>query len=258
MMAKIAAVTGGAQGIGLGICRSLAREGYHLAFCDLHDEPIVQEAIDGLRSIGAEVLYVRADVSSADDRAAFLTAIRERYSGLNLLVNNAGISPPRRVDILEADEESFDRVLRVNLRGPYFLTRAAARWMVDQAGAASDYSGCIVNISSFSATVASTDRGDYCISKAGVAMATKLWAVRLAEFGIPVYEVRPGIIRTGMTAPVQGKYDTLIAQGLLPQARWGLPEEDVGRAVAMLARGDLPYSTGQVVQVDGGFTLQRL
>lgn len=256
-MSRVAAVTGGGRGIGLGICRSLAADGYDLALCGLRDEEAVANVLDELRKAGSAVLYVRADVASAPDRAAFLDAIRARHGRLDLLVNNAGIAPPRRADILDAEEASFDRVIEVNLRGPYFLTQAAARWMIEQSRAGSSYSGCIVNISSFSATVTSVDRGDYCISKAGAAMATRLWAVRLAEFGINVYEVRPGIVRTDMTAPVQARYDRLIQEGILPQARWGLPE-DVGRAVAMLARGDLAYSTGQVIQVDGGFNLQRL
>jgi len=162
-----------------------------------------------------------------------------------------------RADILEASEESFQRLMRINLQGPYFLTQAAANWMIEQSRSNRLFRGCIVNISSISATVASPSRGEYCISKAGVSMATQLWATRLGEFGIGVYEVRPGVIKTDMTAPVTEKYDKLIAEGLCVQPRWGMPE-DVGRAVAMLVRGDLPYSTGQVIMVDGGMTLQRL
>jgi 3-oxoacyl-[acyl-carrier protein] reductase len=172
-------------------------------------------------------------------------------------VNNAGVAPKVRADVLEATEESFERVMRINLQGPYFLTQAVANWMVEQRREDEDFGGCIVNVSSISASVASPNRGEYCISKAGLSMATRLWAARLGEFGIPVYEVRPGVIKTDMTEPVQEKYDRLIDQGLLVQSRWGLPE-DVGRAVAMLVRGDLPYATGQVLVVDGGLTLQRL
>jgi 3-oxoacyl-[acyl-carrier protein] reductase len=176
---------------------------------------------------------------------------------LHVLVNNAGVAPKVRADILEASEESFERLIKINLQGPYFLTQAVANWMVSQKNADPAFEGCIVNISSISASVASPNRGEYCISKAGISMATKLWAVRLSEFGIPVYEVRPGIIKTDMTAAVQAKYDALIAEGLLLQPRWGLPE-DVGRAVAMLVRGDMAYSTGQVFVVDGGLTVERL
>jgi 3-oxoacyl-[acyl-carrier protein] reductase len=167
------------------------------------------------------------------------------------------VAPKVRADLLEATEESYERVMRINLQGPYFLTQAAARWMVQQRQQDPGYAALIVNISSISATVASPSRGEYCISKAGVSMATKLWAARLGEFGIPVYEIRPGIVKSDMTKPVTEKYDKLIAEGLCVQARWGMPE-DVGRAVAMLVRGDLAYSTGQVILVDGGLTLPRL
>ncbi len=186
-----------------------------------------------------------------------IAAIKEKYGQLNLLVNNAGIAPRSRDDILDATEEEFDRVLQTNLKGPYFLTQLAANWMVQQLQANGEFQGCIINVSSISATLASVARGEYCISKAGISMATQLWAVRLAEFGIPVFEVRPGIIATDMTAAVQEKYDQLIAEGLIPQGRWGQPE-DTGRVVAALARGDFAYSTGQVILVDGGLTLGRL
>ncbi|MBD3244273.1 MAG: SDR family oxidoreductase, partial [Chitinivibrionales bacterium] len=166
-------------------------------------------------------------------------------------------APRERRDLLEATEESFDHVLGVNLRGPYFLTQAAARWMLEQSEAGGDYRGCIITVSSVSATMASVNRGEYCVAKAGLAMAVKLWAVRLAPHGIPVYEIRPGIIETDMTAGVKGQYDERIAGGLVPQLRWGAPA-DVGRAAAALVRGDLAFSTGQVVMVDGGLALSRL
>jgi 3-oxoacyl-[acyl-carrier protein] reductase len=210
-----------------------------------------------LKKLGAEVLYCRADVTDKNARAGMMGEIRKRFGRLNVLVNNAGVAPKVRADILEATEESYEWVMKINLQGQYFLTQAAASWMVEQKKADASFVGCIVNISSVSATVASTSRGEYCISKAGVSMATQLWAARLGEFNIPVYEIRPGIIQTDMTAAVKEKYDRLIGQGLLVQARWGVPE-DIGKAVAMLARGDLAYSTGQVIMVDGGQTVQRL
>jgi len=253
---RVAAITGGGRGIGLGISEKLAREGFDLAICGQREERDV-ESLEGLRKLGVQVLYQRADISKAEDREAFLAAIRERFGRLDALVNNAGIAPKVRADILEAGEESFDELISVNLRGPYFLTQKAARWMIDQKRADADFKGCIINITSISATVASTNRGDYCLAKAALGMSSRLWAVRLAEFGIPVYEVRPGVIKTDMTAGVEGKYDALIAGGLVPQNRWGFPD-DVGKAVSMLARGDLPYSTGQVLMVDGGLTLPRL
>ncbi len=256
-MKKVALITGAARGIGLGIADCLAHEGYDLAVADIQDESAAAEAINKLRTYGADVLYCKSDVSVPEEREHLLRQIRTRFGRLDLLVNNAGVAPKERRDLLEATEESFEWVLRVNLQGPYFLTQAVANWMIEQRRAAADFSGCIVNISSISATVASPNRGEYCISKAGVSMATSLWAVRLAEFGIPVYEVRPGIIRTDMTAGVQAKYEKLISEGLLLQARWGTPE-DVAKAVAMLARGELAYSTGQVIMVDGGYSVPRL
>jgi NAD(P)-dependent dehydrogenase (short-subunit alcohol dehydrogenase family) len=210
-----------------------------------------------LRQLGAETLYVRADVSATAARRRLLDAVREKFGRLNVLVNNAGVAPKVRADILEATEDSFDWVLKVNLQGPYFLTQECARWMIEQKKADPDWRGCVINISSVSATEASVNRGEYCISKAGLSMATQLWASRLGEFDIPVFEIRPGIIRTDMTASVQAKYDALIAEGLLVQARWGMAEE-VGKAAAVLVRGDLSYSTGQVLMVDGGLTLRRL
>lgn len=257
MTRRVALITGAARGIGLGIARCLAAENCDLVVCDIHPDEAVQGALDELRVHGADVLYCRADVTDREARARMLDEIRAHFGRLNVLVNNAGVAPRVRADILEATEESYDWVMNVNLKGPYFLTQAVANWMIEQRRADPNFAGCIVNISSISATVASVSRGEYCISKAGVSMATKLWAARLGEFGISVYEVRPGVIQTDMTAAVQAKYDKLIAEGLTIQPRWGYPD-DVGRAVAMLVRGDLPYSTGQVIMVDGGMTLQRL
>jgi NAD(P)-dependent dehydrogenase (short-subunit alcohol dehydrogenase family) len=256
-MKRVALVTGAGRGIGLGIARCLAREGCDLAVNDIHEREVVAQALAELSGLGADVLYCRADVGDGAARGRMLEAVRERFGRLHVLVNNAGVAPSVRADILDATEESYERVMRINLQGPYFLTQAAANWMVAQAKADAGFAGCVVNISSISATVASPSRGEYCVSKAGVSMATKLWAVRLAEFGIPVYEVRPGIIQTDMTAAVKEKYDRLIGEGLLLQNRWGLPE-DIGRAVAMMVRGDIAYSTGQVVMVDGGFGVERL
>jgi 3-oxoacyl-[acyl-carrier protein] reductase len=256
-MRKVALVTGGGRGIGLGIARCLAADGCDVAVCGLRPEEMVSGALDELRDLGADVLYCRADVADGEARSHMLNQIRQHFGRLHVLINNAGVAPEVRADILEATEASYERVMRINLQGPYFLTQVVAKWMIEQHEASEDFEGCIVNISSISATVASPSRGEYCISKAGVSMATKLWAVRLGEYGIPVYEIRPGVIKTDMTKPVQDKYDRLISEGLMVQARWGLPE-DVGRAVAMLVRTDLPYSTGQVIMVNGGMTLPRL
>ena len=254
---KVALVTGAGRGIGLGIARHLARESCNVVICDIHAEEAVGDALAGLREAGAETLYCRADVTDPAARAAMLEAVREKFGALHVLVNNAGVAPLVRADILEAGEESYERVMRINLQGPFFLTQAVANWMIEQQERDQDFRGCIVNISSISAQVASPSRGEYCLSKAGVSMATRLWSARIGDFDIPVYEVRPGIIRTDMTAKVREKYDKLIGDGLCVQRRWGFPD-DVGRAVAALVRGDLAYSTGQVIMVDGGMTLQRL
>jgi NAD(P)-dependent dehydrogenase (short-subunit alcohol dehydrogenase family) len=256
-MKRVALVTGGGRGIGLGIAQCLAREGLDLAICGMREEAAAAESLSVLRGLGAEVLYVQADVGDTLARRRLIEAVRGHFGCLHVLVNNAGIAPKVRADVLEASEESFVEVLRTNLQGPYFLTQAVARWMIAQKQADAAFRGCIVNVSSISATVASVSRGDYCISKAGVGMATQLWAARLGEFDLPVYEVRPGVIRTDMTSGVVAKYDKLLAEGLAPQARWGQPD-DVGKAVAALVRGDFCYSTGAVIMVDGGLTVPRL
>ncbi len=256
-MSKVALITGAGRGIGLGIAKALAAEGCDIVVGDIHPREVVAKALDELRELGAEALYCIADVSDPEARARMLDQISTKFGRLDVLVNNAGVAPKVRADILEATEESYDWVMGINLKGPYFLTQAVANWMIAQQKEDEGFEGCIVNISSISATVASPSRGEYCISKAGVSMATQLWAARLGEFGIPVYEIRPGVIKTPMTETVTAKYDKLIAEGLTIQPRWGFPE-DVGKAVAMLVRGDLPYSTGQVIMVDGGMTVQRL
>lgn len=256
-MKKAVLVTGGSRGIGLGISRCLAAEGCDIVVCGTRPEEQVREAMDELRAFGVDAIYFRADVGDRKARDRLLSGINARFGRLNVLVNNAGVAPQVRTDILEATEESYERVMRINLRGPYFLTQAVAKWMLEQQQEHGHFEGCIVNISSISATVASPNRGEYCISKAGLTMSTQLWAARLGEYGIPVYEVRPGVIKTDMTRAVEAKYDQLISEGLLVESRWGMPE-DVGRAVAVLVRGDLPYATGQVLVVDGGLTLQRL
>lgn len=256
-MKPVALVTGGSRGIGFGCAQHLANAGFDLAINGVRDAASVAEPLDALRALGAEVAYCQGDIGSAASRAAILDGVRSAFGRLNVLVNNAGVAPKERRDLLEATEESFDYVVGTNLRGAYFLTQAAARWLVEQHQAGPDFRGAIINVSSISATVASINRGEYCIAKAGLSMATQLFAARLGEYGIPVYEVRPGVIRTDMTSGVTEKYDRLIADGLCVSPRWGTPD-DVGRAVSALARGDFPYSTGQVIMVDGGLTIPRL
>jgi NAD(P)-dependent dehydrogenase (short-subunit alcohol dehydrogenase family) len=254
---KVALVTGGARGIGFGIALELARAGYTLVVSGRRTVEQTADALAQIREHAPDSIYIPADVSITDDRTHLLRSVEAGFGRIDVLVNNAGIAPRVRADILEASEESFDELLSTNLRGPFFLTQAVAAWMIRQQSAEPAARRAIVNIGSISATVASTNRGDYCISKAGIAMATQLWAARLAEHRIGVYEVRPGIIASDMTAGVRAKYDALIEQGLLLDKRWGTPE-DVGRAVRVLVSGDLAYATGQVLVVDGGLTLQRL
>jgi 3-oxoacyl-[acyl-carrier protein] reductase len=254
---KVALVTGGSRGIGLGVAKELADSGFDLAISGRRGPSEVAGVLMELEALGAKTVYCPSDVADLSGHLKLLDQVHQRFGRLDVLVNNAGVAPLVRADILEATPESFDRLIGINLRGPYFLTQAAARRMIEQRKLDPNFRGSIVNVSSVSATAASTNRGDYCISKAGVAMATQLWAVRLAEFGIDVYEVRPGIIATDMTAGVKEKYDAMIAAGLTVERRWGSPA-DVGKAVAILARGDLPYATGQVLLVDGGMSLKRL
>ena len=250
-------ITGGSRGIGYGIAEHLANAGFDLAINGVRPEEAVRDALEALRNRGSDVIYCPGDIASAQDRVAMLQYIMAHFGRLNVLVNNAGVAPKERRDILEATEESFQYVLSTNLQGAYFLTQAAANWMIAQQSDQADFWGCIINVSSISATVASVNRGEYCVAKAGLSMATQLFAVRLGEYNIPVYEIRPGVIKTDMTAGVTAKYDALIDSGLCVQKRWGFPD-DVGRAVAALAKGDFPYSTGQVIMVDGGMTLPRL
>ncbi|OGV50154.1 MAG: 3-ketoacyl-ACP reductase [Lentisphaerae bacterium GWF2_52_8] len=256
-MKRTALVTGGTRGIGLGIARRLAMEGFDLAISGLRAEGEISGVIAELEKLGAELLYCRSDIASSRDREAMLLSVKQKFGQLNVLVNNAGIAPAERRDLLDATEESFEKVIRTNLQGPYFLTQQAARWLVSQKESDPSFPAAIINVSSVSATMVSVNRGEYCLSKAGVAMATQLWAARLGEYGIPVYEVRPGITRTDMTSGVAEKYDRLIAEGLVPMRRWG-EADDVGRAVAALARGDMPYASGTVINVDGGLSIPRL
>ena len=251
---RVALVTGGTRGIGLGIARALAADGWRLALCGVRPPDEVREL---LGSFEGRAEYWQADVGSQDDRARLADAIAARHGAVNALVNNAGRAPRVRADILEATEESFEELVRINLQGPYFLTQAIAKQMVERRASNASFSGAVVFVTSVSAEMASVMRGEYCVSKAGLAMAVRLFAVRLAPAGIPVYEVRPGIIATDMTAAVREMYDARIAGGLVPEGRWGQPE-DVGRTVAALLRGDAPYATGSVIHVDGGLAVPRL
>ncbi len=260
MERPVSLVTGAGRGIGRGIAIELAKLGHAVAINYAGNAGAADECLQLVRAAGGDGLTVRADIASTEDRARLVQTVLDAYGRIDLLVNNAGVAPDVRADILEAGEASFDRLININLKGPYFLTQLVARQMIEQVkgGAVSSFGlPRIVTITSVSAYTASVNRGDYCVAKAGLAMLTALYAARLAEYGINVYEVRPGVIATEMTAGVKEKYDGLIAQGAWPLRRWGQPE-DVGRAVAAIARGELPYSTGEVLNVDGGFHLRTL
>ncbi len=260
----IAIVTGASRGIGKAIAVELASLGYNLVVNHFDstpqgepDESFARQAQKEIENVGAQCEVLRGDVSSAEDRTRLVDFTKSKFGRADLLVNNAGVAPLKRSDILEATEESFDRVMAINLKGPYFLTQSVANWMIQQKTQYPDRTFRIVNIGSASAYTSSPNRGEYCVSKAGLSMMTKLYADRLAEYGINVFEIRPGIISTDMTTVVKDKYDKLIAEGVTPIKRWGQPE-DVAKAVGAIAQGRLDFSTGEVINVDGGFHLKRL
>ena len=260
----VAIVTGGSRGIGRGIALELAKLGYDIVIGHFDftvdgkpDESKGLQTQKDIKALGAKCEVLRVDVSKAQDRAKLVDAAKNKFGRCDFLMNNAGVAPSKRLDLLEATEESFDRVLNINLRGPYFLTQKVANWMVEQKKAHPERNYRIVNTSSISAYTSSPARGEYCVSKAGISMMTMLYADRLSEFGIGVFEVRPGIIETDMTAVVKEKYTKLIGEGLTPIKRWGQPE-DIAKAVGAIAEGRLDFCTGQVINVDGGFHLRRL
>lgn len=256
-MKKTALITGGTRGIGFGIAKALAKENYDLAINGVRDESAALEALEELRELGARVVYCQGNIASAEDRERIIEKAYGEMGTINVLVNNAGIAPRERLDILETSVENFREVLNTNLEGPFFLTQIIAKRMAHTKQNNHAFDATIIFVTSISATVASINRGEYCISKSGLAMTNLLFAVRMSEYNIPVYEIRPGVIATDMTSKVQDKYDELFEGGMALQARWGTPE-DVGKAVASLTRGDFPYSTGQVINVDGGMLIDRL
>jgi NAD(P)-dependent dehydrogenase (short-subunit alcohol dehydrogenase family) len=265
-MNQLALITGASRGIGRGIALELAKLGFDLVINYASNCAAAQQtAADCVAAALAENKKIRAeicqaDIAKAEDRCGLIDFAKTNFGRLDLLVNNAGVAPLVRADILEASEDSFDRLISINVKGPYFLTQLAAQWMIQQRKSnpsAKTSTLKIITVSSISAYTASTNRGDYCIAKAALAMLTPLYAARLAEYGIHVYEIRPGVISTEMTDPVKEKYDKLISEGLTPIQRWGTPA-DVGKAVAAIAQDLLPFSTGEVINVDGGFHLRRL
>lgn len=248
-------VTGGRRGIGRAIAWAFAEAGWDVAVNDLHDDQAARETLEGIAARGGRAAFLQADISDLAGHAELVDRAFAAFAGLDALVNNAGISVAKRGDLLEVPPESFDRLISVNLRGPFFLTQAVARrWLDGRPGA---HPRSIVTVSSINAEIASPDRAEYCLAKTGLAMMTKLYALRLAEAGIGVFEIRPGIIRTDMTAVAAARYDALIAEGLTPVRRWG-EGEDVGRVAVALAGGQFHFSTGDAVHVDGGLHIRRL
>ena len=254
MWDKTALITGAGRGIGRGIAMELAKYGYNIAFAG---RTFPEDTIAELENLGAKTLFVCCDISICDDRAKLVNECINNFGRIDVLVNNAGVAPKIRADILETTEESMDFVLDINLKGTFFLTQLVAKKMIEQVENRDITSPKIINIASISSYTSSVSRPEYCISKAGISMVTKLFADRLSEYGIMVYEIRPGIIMTGMTEKVKEKYDKLLEEGMLPTKRWGLPD-DVAKAVAALCGDSFLYSTGQVINVDGGFHIRRL
>lgn len=256
-MRKIALVTGAARGIGRGIALALAEIGWSIVINYRGNQNAAEDTLRIVKKLGGDGLLIQADISSAVDRQRLVAETLENFGRVDLLVNNAGMAPRQRLDILEVGEDSYDDVLAVNLKGPFFLTQQVAHAMIDLLASKIIAEPRIINISSISAYTSSPNRGEYCISKAGMGMMTALYADRLAEYGIGVYEIRPGVIDTDMTGPVKEKYDQLISSGLSPIKRWGQPD-DIAKAVVAIAEGFFPFSTGEVFNVDGGFHLRRL
>ena len=261
---SVAIVTGSSRGIGKGIALELAKLGFGIVISHFDfdaqgkpDEAAGQRTQKEIKALRVECEVIRADVSNADDRKKLVDLAKAKFGRCDMLCNNAGVAPTKRIDILEVTEQSYDRVMTINLKGPYFLTQLVANWMIKQKKQYPDRNYRIVNTGSMSAYTSSPARGEYCISKAGIGMMTMLYADRLAEYGIGVFEIRPGIIQTDMTSVVKEKYDKLIAEGITPIKRWGQPD-DIAKVVGAIAQGRLDFSTGQIINVDGGFHLRRL
>jgi 3-oxoacyl-[acyl-carrier protein] reductase len=255
----VAIVTGAASGIGKSVAAELAKQGYDVAAIDIawKSTPKARESALQVTDLGTKILRLDADIADLGGHEKILQTILRSFGTVDLLVNNAGVAPLERRDILDLTPDSYDRLLNINLRGPFFFTRQIARWMLEAKPRQPERRFTIIFITSISAIASSTNRAEYCISKSGLSMAATLYADRLAAEGIAVFEIRPGVILTPMTEPVRQKYDRLIAEGLTPQMRWGQPQ-DVANAVAALAGGAFAFSTGAVIEVSGGMNVRRL
>lgn len=260
MRRKTAIITGAARGIGNSTAAALAKNGYDILICATRDIDMAEKDIKNIESTAKEsdsrMIYIKADISKDCDRKNIIKTAVEKFGKIDVLVNNAGVAPKVRADILEVDEESYDHVMNINLKGTFFLTQLASLEMI-KAKNTREYYPRIINITSMSSYVSSVNRAQYCISKAGASMVTTLFAHRLAEYGIPVYEIRPGIIKTDMTKAVEEKYSGLIDEGIYPIKRWGMPD-DVAKAVLAFCSDSFSFSTGEIINVDGGFHIRRL
>jgi 3-oxoacyl-[acyl-carrier protein] reductase len=254
---KVALITGGSRGIGLGIAKALAEKGFALAINGVRDESGVTEIINELKTYGQDVIYCHGDIAKAEDRQSIIDKVKAHYGQLNVLVNNAGVAPKVRKDMLEIDEEGFDYMMDIVQKGTFFMSQLAVKELITGKEKDPNFEAYMINITSISARTASTNRVEYCMAKASLSIMSSSFAIRLADYGIPVYEIQPGIISTDMTAVVKDKYEKLAADGVVPEKRMGTPE-DIGKIVAALATGQLPYCTGQMIAPDGGMGIWRL
>ncbi len=254
---RVSLVTGSSRGIGRAIALDLAASGWDVIVNFHNNAQAASQVVQNARASGVKAFAIQADIASANDRQRLLDEVKSQFGQIDLLVNNAGMAPRQRTDLLQVSEESYDEVMAANLKGPFFLTQVLSKWMIELIQTGLIPNAKIINIGSISAYTASPERAEYCLSKAGMTMMTSLFAVRLAASGILVYEIRPGIIETDMTSAAKSKYDRLISEGLTPVSRWGQPE-DVAKAVTMIANEALPFSTGEIINIDGGFHIRRL
>jgi 3-oxoacyl-[acyl-carrier protein] reductase len=254
---KVALVTGGSRGIGLGIATELAKNGFSLAINGVREESGVTEVLEGLKAYGQDVIYCQGDISIAEDRQSIVTKVKSHYGQLNVLVNNAGVAPKVRKDMLELDEENFDYLMNIVQKGTFFLSQLAVKELISGKEKDPNFEAYMINITSISARTASINRVEYCMAKAGLSIMSSSFAIKLADYGIPVYEIQPGVISTDMTTVVKEKYEKLASDGIIPEKRMGTPD-DIGKIVAALATGQMPYCTGQMIAPDGGMGIWRL
>ncbi|MFT4855147.1 MAG: 3-oxoacyl-[acyl-carrier protein] reductase [Algoriphagus sp.] len=256
-MNRVALVTGGSRGIGFGIAKKLAQEGIDLAINGVRAESDADDSLAELRSFGVRVEYVQGDIGTSEGRKGILQGLRDTFGAIDILVNNAGVAPKVRSDVFEISEEDYDYVVDINQKGTFFLTQAIAKWMAEAKQANPERLFTIITVTSVSAVMASIHRASYCMSKAAASIMSTVMAIKMAEFDIPVYEIRPGVIETDMIEAVRESYHKAVKSGFTLEQRMGMPE-DIGKVAAALVRGDLPYSTGQIISVDGGMTVQRM